>query len=664
MLVVALGGAVLVGAFMAGAGPADSSAVLVWSGGVVNHGGVVNDISCPSTTLCVATDGGTTILTSTDPAGGASTWTKTATPDDYGLVLVTCPATTLCLAFDGFGRVLASTDPAGGGATWFLTTAGRIDPAGWDALSCPSTNLCVADDNNGHVLTSTDPLGGVWSGSAAFPGESSFGALQTISCPSTTLCVMADNGGNVLTSTNPTGGTAAWTSRSISTDFQGLGGLDCPTTTFCVGAGESVVTSTDPTGDATAWTSSTGAYLGNSLTCPSTTFCASIDGEGSNAHTTTDPAGGAAAWHTTDIDGAAVLNVIACPSPALCVAGDQLGQIVTGTAPTAPAAPTSVAAVAGNGQASVSFSAPDDGGSTITGYTVTASPGGATATGSGSPIVVGGLNNGTSYTFTVTATNDVGTGTASDPSNSVVPAAAPSIVGFSPSSGGAGTSVTITGANFTGATVVTFHGTAAQSFSVDSDTQVTAVVAAGSTSGTIAVTTPSGTGTSSGTFTFVPPPTITSFTPSAGGAHATVTVTGTSLTDVTHVKLNGTSAAFSSLSATELTFTVPPGASTGTIQVTSASGSATSVGAFTVRSPPTITSLSPENGPVGTSVTITGTNLAGTVGVMLGSIVTVPTSVSATQVVFTIPPGASTGVVRILNPAGSATSPGTFTVTP
>ncbi|WP_240472990.1 S-layer homology domain-containing protein [Paenibacillus sanguinis] len=87
-----------------------------------------------------------------------------------------------------------------------------------------------------------------------------------------------------------------------------------------------------------------------------------------------------------------------------------------------PTPPTNVTAIAGNRQATVRFTAPaSDGGSPITSYEVTAEPGGQTVAGAASPIVVTGLSNGTSYTFTVKAVNAVGASVASAASNAVVP---------------------------------------------------------------------------------------------------------------------------------------------------------------------------------------------------------------------------------------------------
>ncbi|GIQ71438.1 S-layer homology domain-containing protein [Xylanibacillus composti] len=87
----------------------------------------------------------------------------------------------------------------------------------------------------------------------------------------------------------------------------------------------------------------------------------------------------------------------------------------------APEPPTNVAASPGNAEATVSFDTPFANGSPITSYTVTSSPGNITATGSSSPITVEGLTNGVAYTFTVEATNAVGTSNASEPSTAVTP---------------------------------------------------------------------------------------------------------------------------------------------------------------------------------------------------------------------------------------------------
>lgn len=107
----------------------------------------------------------------------------------------------------------------------------------------------------------------------------------------------------------------------------------------------------------------------------------------------------------------------------------------------APGAPTIGTATAGDQQVEVNFTPPaSDGGQTITGYTVTSDPGGVIGTGAVSPINVTGLTNGTEYTFTVTATNGVGTGAASAASNAATPRSAQNITFEQPSDQNFGTS--------------------------------------------------------------------------------------------------------------------------------------------------------------------------------------------------------------------------------
>ena len=125
-------------------------------------------------------------------------------------------------------------------------------------------------------------------------------------------------------------------------------------------------------------------------------------------------------------------NTVKCTVTATNSAGSASAtSAATATvAGSVPGAPTGVTATGGNTQASVAFTASSTGGPAITSYTVTSSPGGFTASGSASPLTVTGLTNGTSYTFTVTATNSLGTGPASSASNAVIPANSPTSVEY------------------------------------------------------------------------------------------------------------------------------------------------------------------------------------------------------------------------------------------
>src|SRR5204863_2773437 len=170
----------------------------------------------------------------------------------------------------------------------------------------------------------------------------------------------------------------------------------------------------------------------------------------------------------------------------------------------------------------------------------------------------------------------------------------PTVTSFSPKSGPVGTAVDVQGTNFTGATSVKFNGTADGTFVVTSDTDISAHVPSGATTGTISVTTANGTGTSAASFTVTsnPPPTVTSFSPTSGPVGTAVDVQGTNFTGATGVKFNGTAdGTFVVNSDTDISAHVPSGATTGTISVTTANGTGTSAASFTVttsRDPPAV----------------------------------------------------------------------------
>jgi hypothetical protein len=257
-------------------------------------------------------------------------------------------------------------------------------------------------------------------------------------------------------------------------------------------------------------------------------------------------------------------------------------------------------------------------------------------------------------------------------------ALAPAVASFAPASGPVGTTVTVTGTNFTGASAVTLNGAPITGFTVVNATTLTFVVPAGAASGPVAVTTPNGTGVSTGAFTVVAPnpaPAITGLAPAtavAGSGAFTLTLTGTGFYSGSVVSFNGTNLTTTFVSATQLTAAVPASAlaaaGTYAVAVTNAApGGGTSPATnFTVTVPaPTIIGFTPTTGGPGTTATITGTNFNGATAVRIGSFA-VPnyTVVSATSITLVLPAGTGSvnGFITVVTPGGTATSATAFSL--
>jgi hypothetical protein len=259
-------------------------------------------------------------------------------------------------------------------------------------------------------------------------------------------------------------------------------------------------------------------------------------------------------------------------------------------------------------------------------------------------------------TANVAVTTPDGTGTGS---NLYTYVAAPTVGSVSPTSGptGGGTSVTITGTNFTGATAVTFGGVSATGITVVNSTTITATTPAHA-AGTVdvVVTTPGGTGTGTNLYSYVAAPTVTSVSPTSGSTlgGTSVTITGTNFTGATAVTLGGTAAtSFTVNSATSITATTTAhAAGLADVVVTAPGGTGTGISLYTFAIAPTVSSISPAAGAAsgGTSVTITGANLTGSTAVIFGSTAAAGFTVnSATSITATAPSGSGTVHITVTN---------------
>jgi hypothetical protein len=253
--------------------------------------------------------------------------------------------------------------------------------------------------------------------------------------------------------------------------------------------------------------------------------------------------------------------------------------------------------------------------------------------------------------------------------------------GVTPDSGptAGGTAVTITGTNLLGTTSVTFGGTAATSFTVNSATSVTAITPAGA-AGPVDVTvstTSAPAATDHDGFTYVAPPTINAtdgVTPDSGPTTGgtPVTITGTGFTGATAITFGGVPATqvLVSPDGTSIDATTPAGtAGPADVSVTTPGGTATDPGAFTYVGRPTITTpggINPDAGPTtgGTTVTIIGTGFTPDTTVTVGGqpATDVTPNAAGTSLTAVTPAGtAGPADVKVTTAEGSTTDSGGFT---
>jgi len=317
-------------------------------------------VSCPSTSLCVASGTNNLIASSTDPASGrwkfvyagdgpwpeTESWPTNAISGKQ-IQGISCPSSELCVGVTDQGNIFSSTNPTGPASAW---TAIQIDGPGANthlkSISCPTTSLCVAvtggRNDSGEVWTSSNPAGGSWQ--VAELGEAL--DLRGVSCASASLCVAVSYHGEIVVSTDPAGGAAAWTSLGAPVGPGTLQGVSCrPGLCVAGNTGGNVLTST--AAGANSWKASPG---GGSVqitgsACASVSQCVVVDNNG-DIITSTQADSAHPDWSFdnffpyTAAEGNA-LFAASCPTTDFCTLVGSRGQILTSSDPfAAPPAQT------------------------------------------------------------------------------------------------------------------------------------------------------------------------------------------------------------------------------------------------------------------------------------------------------------------------------------
>jgi hypothetical protein len=423
----------------------------------------VTSVSCASASSCVAVDDHGKTLNF-----DGSNWSSPMGIDTFKLVGVSCPATSFCAAVDAGGRQLSFN-----GSNWTSPSAIGSDPTILPSVSCPTATFCAAVDGEGYALTYN---GTSWSApQSVFTG----GEFQSVSCTSSASCVAVANTGNSYTYNG-----SAWTVHATG-DSALLTSVSCLSATTCQAVDTSGDVITDNSG---TWTSPVSIDTHGSLLAVSCLVSANFCAAGDNAgYTLTDTNG---TWSTPVKSASSSITSMSCVSSSSCAAVDAGGNTYSynGTNWSAAVNTDPGQSFSSVSCPSTSFCAAVDG----SGNAFTESSGTWSSASLIDPSVSLESVSCLSSTDCV-AVDSAGSALlyGQSPPGLYVSAVSP----YAGTTDG-GTSVTVTGSGFTGATAVHFGSTLGTGLTVKNDSSLTVTSPGGSAGAVdVTVTTPAGTST-------------------------------------------------------------------------------------------------------------------------------------------------------------------------
>ena len=463
-----------------------------------------------------------------------------------------------------------------------------------------------------------------------------------------------------------------------------VGGAECTTPTVVSPTRITCVTPAGPFGPADVVITNPGGLVSPPLTggylfvdIPTITAVSPTFGPSSGGNTVTITGSNFAAVTTVTFDTTPATNVVLVSSTTLTArapahAAGFVDVSVTNPGPSTATLPASYEYIAAPAITSLSPTfGPSIGGTSVT-ITGTGFATGATVR-FGTVAATGVVVNGAT---SITAIAPAGTGTVNvtvtNPDTQVsngspyVYTPPPSVLSVAPIGGplAGGTAITITGINFQPGSTVTIGGAPATDVVVTTATSITATTPAGtSTTAPVVVNTPDGqTSNTTVTFRYGDAPAVTSITPNTGpfAGGQLVTIRGSGFFTGAAVTIGGVAAtSVTVVDATTLTARTPAGmpASGLPVTVTNADTQAGTLPmAYSYIPAPTVTMVSPDNGPSagGTAVTVTGTGFVTGAGVTFDGVAATNVMVtSSTSITATSPPGFVSGAaVAVTNPDG------------